>query len=62
MLALDQPIGKADTERTGDVVVAGAGLTQLVVEMRFRLEPRRAFERDIHDAFQHLPDMGTARR
>ena len=57
VLVLDQPLGKADAEHAGDVVVTGAGVTQLVVEMRFRLEPRRAFERDVHDAFQHLPDM-----
>jgi hypothetical protein len=59
VLVLDQPLGQADAEHAGDVVVTGAGVTQLVVETRFRLEPRRAFERDVHDAFQHLPDMGT---
>src|SRR5580704_12008897 len=59
MLALDQPIGEPDAERAGDVVVTSAGVAHLVVEMRFRLEPRRTFERDVHDAFQHLPDMGA---
>src|SRR5580704_17089264 len=43
MLVLDQPLGQADAEHTGDVIVTGAGVTQVVVEMRIRLEPRRAF-------------------
>src|SRR5438876_7373219 len=33
-LALAQPFGKSDAEQAGDVIVAGAGVPELIVELR----------------------------
>jgi hypothetical protein len=48
-----------DAKLAGDVVVAGTGVSHLIVGLRARLVPRRPVHRDTHDAFQHVADVRT---
>src|SRR5215472_7530529 len=50
-------VRQGDAEHAGDVVVAGARMTHLLVDPTLRLKARRRVQRDVHDAFEHLPDL-----
>src|SRR3974377_2105538 len=41
------------------MVVAGPGVTHLLVEFRLWLKPWRSNQRDVHNAFKHVADMGA---
>jgi hypothetical protein len=57
--SLAKRASRALARQAGNVIVAGAGLAQLVVQLRLGLETRRPGQRDVHDALEHLPDVGS---
>src|SRR5262249_6184573 len=56
-LALAQALREANPEHAGKMIVTCPRAPHCLIALRGRLKARRPCQSDIHNAFEHLPDM-----